>query len=62
MKWANLNATKCPECNKQLTRHFSGYECRSFDTYLNKPCEFFITFEKYDAIRKKMREARKSWK
>lgn len=48
MDWKNLQTMKCPSCSGKIgdDKHSLGYEC--------KKCDFFITYEKFQALINKM--------
>lgn len=57
MKWKNIRANRCPKCGSKLTSKASGLECEFVDPYYQTPCGFFISKEKADALKEKLRTA-----
>jgi hypothetical protein len=59
MNWFNLIEDKCPKCNSLLfTNKYepgTGVNCSSIDS-----CDFFITQEKFQELKKTMTEKRQA--
>lgn len=57
MKWKNIRANRCPKDGSKLISKSTGLECEFVDPYYKTPCGFFITREKAQALKDKLKIA-----